>query len=281
MFLSGARRLGLLLAVARGRAGGLSVCVSLVCLLAWASPARAAGGSWNRAWGQGVNGGSNFGICTVAVHCRRGSGDWAARSTLHKATPPTRRGNVYVADADNNRIEKFDSKGHWLRAWGKGVNGGGKFGICTVAAHCHRGSGGGLGGAMAFPDGLAVGKAGNVDVSDAFNNRIQEFDSKGHWLRAFGDDVGGSGVDICTVAANCQAGSTGGLGGEMNQPGGIATDKTGNVYVADHGNNRIQEFDSKGHWLRAFGDDVGGSGVELDGRRQLPGGSTGAVWAAR
>src|SRR5207248_2326938 len=150
-------------------------------------------------------------------------------------------GNVYVADADNNRIQKFDSKGHWLRAWGKGVNGGSKFGICTVAVHCRRGSGGGLGGAMGFPDGLAVGKAGNVYVSDASNDRIQEFDSKGHWLRAFGDDVGGSGVDICTVAANCQAGSTGGLGGEMNQPGGIATDKTGNVYVADHGNNRIQE----------------------------------------
>ena len=253
----------MLLAVARGRAG-LLLCVSLVCLSAWASPARAAGGSWNRAWGQGVNGGSKFGICTVAAHCRRGSGGGLGGAiNLAQGDATDAAGNVYVADADNNRIEKFDSKGHWLMAWGKGVNGGGKFGICTVAAHCRRGSGGGLGGEMAFPDGLAVGKAGNVYVSDASNDRIQEFDSKGHWLRAFGDDVGGSGVDICTVAANCQAGSTGGLGGEMIQPSGIATDKTGNVYVADHGNNRIQEFDSTGHWLRAFGDDVGGSGVDI------------------
>src|SRR5438477_668289 len=157
MFFSGAHRLGLLLAVARGRAGGLLVCVSLVCLFAWATPARAAGGSWNRAWGQGVNGGSNFGICTVAVHCRRGSGGGLGGAiNLAQGDATDAAGNVYVADADNNRIQKFDSKGHWLRAWGKGVNGGSKFGICTVAVHCHRGSRGGWCGANTFPHHLPV-----------------------------------------------------------------------------------------------------------------------------
>ena len=53
---------------------------------------------------------------------------------------------------------------------------------------------------------------------------------------------GGSAFGICTVAANCQAGSTGGAGGEMNGPAGVATDVQGDVYVADAGNNRIQKF---------------------------------------
>ena len=64
------------------------------------------------------------------------------------------------------------------------------------------------------PVGVGTDTAGDVYVTDQGNNRIQKFDPKGHWLRAFGDDVGGSGVDIRTVAANCQAGSAGGLGGE-------------------------------------------------------------------
>ena len=111
---------------------------------------------------------------------------------------------------------------------------------------------------MSGPVGVATDAAGDVYVADNSNNRIQEFDSSGNWLRAFGGDVGGSGVDVCTVAASCQAGSSGGLGGEMTNPFGVATDAAGNVYVADNPLNRIQKFDSKGNWLRAWGESVNG-----------------------
>ena len=39
----------------------------------------------------------------------------------------------------------------------------------------------------------------------------------------------GTGFQICTVAANCQAGTVGGLGGELNNPVGVAVDGSGNV----------------------------------------------------
>src|SRR5262249_25640127 len=37
-------------------------------------------------------------------------------------------------------------------------------------------------------------------------------------------------------------GSGGGLGGQLNDPIGVFTDAAGDLYVADTGNNRIQEF---------------------------------------
>lgn len=41
--------------------------------------------------------------------------------------------------------------------------------------------------------------------------------------------------------------------GQFQQPGGISTDPSGNVYVADTGNNRIQKFDGHGKLLTFIG----------------------------
>ena len=48
-------------------------------------------------------------------------------------------------------------------------------------------------------------------------------------------------------------GSFGTANGQFNGPYGVATDATGNVYVADSGNNRIQKFDSSGNFLFKWG----------------------------
>src|SRR6266511_2244444 len=116
------------------------------------------------------------------------------------------------------------ASGTWDRAWGKDVNGGGVFGVCTVAAFCLTGMPGGLGGEMNGPAGVATDAGGNVYIADVNNHRIQKFDSSGAWDRAWGKNVDGGGVfGVCTVAASCLAGTAGGLGGEMNRPTGVAT----------------------------------------------------------
>src|SRR4051812_19780863 len=57
-----------------------------------------------------------------------------------------------------------------------------------------------------------------------------------------------------------QWGSQGSVGGQFNSPYHVATDSSGNVYVADAGNNRIQKFDSSGNFLTAWGSSGSGDG---------------------
>jgi NHL repeat len=246
-------------------------------------------GGWQRAWGRNVvkDGGTGsvctdaqagtpttpcFEICTVAADCQAG----AASGLGGEMNVPLGVGidgsnNVYVVDS--NRIQKFDSSGTWERAWGKNVNGGDVFGVCTVAANCLAANSGGLGGEMNSPNGVAIDANGFVYVADQGNQRIQKFSAaSGAWQRAWGNnviqlghagDLGGV-FEVCLVAADCQAGSTGGLGGEMNSPLGIAIDGSGNVYVSESTGNRIQKFDSSGGWQRAWGKDVIQSGETGD-----------------
>ncbi|HET8862651.1 MAG TPA: hypothetical protein VFM94_05315, partial [Solirubrobacterales bacterium] len=89
--------------------------------------------------------------------------------------------------------------------------------------------------------------------------RVQQFreiaDGEGHrFVRAFGLDVGGAGVNVCTVAASCQAGTASAAAGGMSEPKGIAVDQaTGNIYVSDDGNHRIDVFGADGTFQGAFG----------------------------
>jgi sugar lactone lactonase YvrE len=69
-------------------------------------------------------------------------------------------GRVYVADRNNNRIQRFDSDGTLDDNWGEGG---------TV------GSKGAGEGEFENPNGVAVGPDGSVYVADTNNSRIQKF----------------------------------------------------------------------------------------------------------
>ncbi len=111
-------------------------------------------------------------------------------------------GNVYVVDERNHRIQKFDSNGHFLLAWGSQGSGPGQF---------------------SFTFGIAVDFLGHVYVVDHENARIQEFSSSGDFLLAWGMLGSGPGQFNFPegVAVNL-SGST--------------------IFVADTFNERIQKF---------------------------------------
>ena len=95
--------------------------------------------------------------------------------------------------------------------------------------------------------------SGNVFVADTGNNRIDKFDSTGTFLLTFGWGVkdGATAFEICT--SGCQIGNYGFGDGRFYFPLGVAVDGSGNVFVADTSNSRVQEFDNTGTFLTAWG----------------------------
>jgi hypothetical protein len=113
------------------------------------------------------------------------------------------------------------------------------------------------------------GKSGKSFGISNENDRIQRFSASGVFISAWGKNVDAvnpsTGYEICTVAENCKAGEAGHLGGELSRPAGITVDQqSGDVYVIDTANNRVQEFSAAGVFIRAFGLDVVQSGQSGD-----------------
>jgi DNA-binding beta-propeller fold protein YncE len=88
-----------------------------------------------------------------------------------------------------------------------------------------------------------------LSSADYFANRI-EIDSAGNRYYLLDSEIlkcDSTGVALATI------GYSGSGDGQLANPMGIALDKSGNIYVADTGNNRIEIFSSNGAYLRQFG----------------------------
>ena len=154
-------------------------------------------------------------------------------------------GNVFVADAANHRVQRFngtggsptslsipllnlsfaptdvalDASGNIFTAGPGGVD---EFSQSLLGVQIgHWDSPGAY--------GIAVDSGGNVYVSDQTNKQIHKYTSNGTLLGSFGSSGSGQ--------------------GQFATPYGLTTDGSGNVYVADPGNNRIQKFNSNGGFL--------------------------------
>ncbi|MBP7807093.1 6-bladed beta-propeller, partial [Candidatus Saccharibacteria bacterium] len=68
-----------------------------------------------------------------------------------------------------------------------------------------------------------------------------------------------AGIDYCYTQSRYGSGN-----GEFDDPSGIATDSSGNLFVADRTNNRIQKFNSSGDYVTQWGASGTGNG-EFDG----------------
>jgi DNA-binding beta-propeller fold protein YncE len=127
------------------------------------------------------------------------------------------------------------------------------------------GTAGGGGGQFANPSGVAINNTtGDSYVADTGNNRIQQFDSSGNFVRMWGQNVNQTTTgNVCPVAPAdvCKAGQAGTAAGAFSSPSGIAVDNSGGptqgaVYVQDTGNNRVQRFTSSGAFVLAWGKEV-------------------------
>jgi phosphodiesterase/alkaline phosphatase D-like protein len=78
-------------------------------------------------------------------------------------------GDVYVADTSNHRVEKFDSQGNFIGAWGYGVKDGKvESEVCTAPSLCLTGIQGSAPGQMEGPNGIAVDNSGGSNDGDVY-----------------------------------------------------------------------------------------------------------------
>ena len=195
----------------------------------------------------------------------------AARFSHTRGVAVDASGNAYVADAENNTIRKITPGGVVTTLAGLAGNSGSAdgtgsaarfnwpFGVavdasgtvyaadwnsCTIrkitsggvvttlaGSAGNSGSADGTGSAARFnnPNGVAVDASGTVYVADPHNDTIRQITSGGM---------------VTTLAGSAGiAGSADGTGtaARFNNPGGVAVDPSGTVYVADFSNDTIRK----------------------------------------
>lgn len=115
-------------------------------------------------------------------------------------------GNLYIADAGNRRVRRVAPDG----------------GIDTVAA-------------LPRPEGIAVDASGHVYVSDRETHRIHRIAPDGQFTALAGTGTAGFSGDGGPAAA-----------AQLREPGALAPDGRGGLYVADQGNRRVRRIDPDG-----------------------------------
>jgi DNA-binding beta-propeller fold protein YncE len=203
-------------------------------------------------WGWGVDDGAmEFQKCTST--CQAGDEGYHAGQfdePVGLAVDPS--GNVFVSDFQNARVQKFDSDGNFLFTFGWGVDdGAAEFQICT--SNCRKGTRGDGAGQFYAPSGLEIDSAGNVYVADGHNDRVKKFANNGNFLLTFGWGVQNGVAEFQTCTSSCREGIQGSGDGQFSGPYGVAVDDSGNIYVGDFGNDRVQKFSSSPSFVTKWG----------------------------
>jgi sugar lactone lactonase YvrE len=134
-------------------------------------------------------------------------------------------GTVYFTDWERNLIRKIGTDGK----------------VSIVAGGTDPGAkdGKGLSASFFLPQGIAIDDKGTLYIADTYNNMIRKMDANGIVSTLAGKPA---------IKGKHNEGHKDGKGpaASFNHPCGIAVDRSGMVYVADVGNNKIRKITPDG-----------------------------------
>ena len=179
------------------------------------------------AWPAGASAQSTKVITTVAGGGTNSPGDDGPATAAQLGGPAgvamDGAGNLYIADASDNRIRKVTAAtGVITTVAGTGASGFNGDGQLATAA------------SLSHPTGVALDGAGNLYIADTYNNRIRFVAAGTGQISTIAGSgtYGYNGDDISATAAN------------LATPTRIALDPAGNLYIADQYNQRVRRVDA-------------------------------------
>jgi sugar lactone lactonase YvrE len=131
-------------------------------------------------------------------------------------------GNLFIADAGNDRLREITANGIITTVAGNGTS-------------AYSGDGGPATNAACTPVSATADAFGNLFIVDTYNQRIRKVDSNGIITT-----VAGNGTD----AFSGDGGAA--ISASLSYPYDVAIDSVGNLLIAERGNNRIRKVDSSG-----------------------------------
>lgn len=166
--------------------------------------------------------------------CGDGGAATSALLNLPEAIALDSTGNIFIADASDNKIRRVDAATKVITS----VVGNGN--ACTNPTLACGDGGAATAAQLNFPEGIAVDAAGNLYVSDTLDHRVRIVSATGT-INPFA----GNGGFCRNPTATCGDGHAATLA-NLFKPQQVAVDGSGNVYIADTADHKIRMVDTTG-----------------------------------